>query len=93
LGRQYEKDGLIRKLRYELTGFRKQEIVRYEVNLLPEKQVYKIQPYRVGQWTQSGRLVGAARFFQVMSKLDLKKNQASGRYSWYVIQSFGGNSR
>jgi len=62
----YEKDGTIRDLRYNLVGYLENDMILYRVNLLPDKQVYSITARRVDQWAQYGRLVLADTFFQAI---------------------------
>jgi hypothetical protein len=86
---EYNNDGTIKDLRYELITYKEGGLVHYFINLIPNKGKYIIRPSKIDQWLQYDRLVTAERFFQVVSLLNFEEIRPSGSYEWYVITSRG----
>ncbi|MBC2582435.1 hypothetical protein [Clostridium sp. DJ247] len=85
----YENDGTIRELRYELISRKEGGLVHYFIDLLPHKEKYIIRPSKIEQLAQYDRLVTAERFFQVISFLNLEQIRPRGLYEWHGISCRG----
>lgn len=86
---EYEVDGTIRKLKFELISNKEEGLVHYFIELLPDKQKYIIKPKKIEQWLQYDRLTTVGRFFHVLTLLNIEEVRPVGSYEWYVIKSSG----
>lgn len=86
----YEKSGLIRELRYQITGYKNGKLKHYSIELLPMKKEYRITESDVDQWAQYDRLIDSERFFKVFSNLKLNEMIPNKReYQWLVMRCDG----
>jgi hypothetical protein len=85
----YNTDGTIRDLKFELILRKDEGFVYYFIDLLPHKRKYILHSKKIEQWLQYDRLVTAERFFHHISLLNLADTRPSGPYEWYVISSRG----
>lgn len=85
----YQENGDIIELNYELVALVNGNYTLYRVNFNSPRNVYIIKPKKVSQWVQYDRLVPAERFFQVLDSLDFIKNKPVGDYVSYGIFSTG----
>ena len=85
----YNTDGTIRNLKFQLILRKDEGFVHYSIDLLPHKGKYILRPRKIEQWLQYNRLVTAERFFYNISLLNLADTKPSGSHEWYVISSRG----
>lgn len=85
----FEADGEIRELRYQLISRKDGDLVHYNVNFQKQRMEYIIRRIKIDQWLQYDRLVTAQRFFEVVSELDINKLKPEEEYVWYCIASRG----
>lgn len=86
---EFEDDGSIRDLCYELIVMGNEGLVHYNVNLGKEEKAYKIRRTKLDHWLQYDRLVLASRFFEVLSRLDIEDIKPRHEYEYYCISSQG----
>lgn len=85
----YNDDGLIREVKYEITGHKDGRLKHYWIQIIPDQKVYLISVSDADQWLQFDRLVNARRFFEVFGKLNLQKMKPTEQYDWYVFRCDG----
>ena len=86
---EFEGDGSIRNLCYQLIARGNEGLVLYDVSLGGGKKAYRIRRTRLDQWLQYGRLVTAARFFEVLTILDIEEIKPQQDYEYYCISGHG----
>ncbi len=70
---RYRSDGQINRLSYDLITRLHDEYIRYRVQFSSETSEYTIRQHKLGnEWLQFNRLLGAARFFEVLDTLPLQ---------------------
>jgi hypothetical protein len=86
---EYESDGEIRDLRYQLVGFGQDDMMLYRVKFNAEEKVYSISGKKVDGWLQYERMVDARRFFDVLGNLEVKQLRPKEQHEAYMLQSDG----
>lgn len=86
---EFENDGSIRNLHYELIEMENEGLVHYNVSLEGREKAYKIMRTKLDQWSQYEKSVSATRFFEVLSRLDIKDIKPRQQHEYYCISSQG----
>ena len=85
----FERDGKIKSIRFQLVGHKDQGLVHYSIDLFENKKTYMIHPSKVDQWPQNYNFVSANEFFNLMANVNLKEIVPKNEYPWYSIQVQG----
>lgn len=84
----FDKDGTIRSLRYQLVGTQDVGFVHYDIDLLTRKKVYVIRRYKIGQGIPLSSLVTANAFFDLVESIDFQ-TILHDQYPWYSARIQG----
>lgn len=91
---QYQKDGEIERLSYNVVSRSGDGFILYDVDYLAKTKEYSIQRTKVGdQWGQFDRTVFAARFFEVLDQAQVRQlSDPNGDEGNYLISDGEMNS-
>lgn len=85
----FDRDGMIRSLRYEMVGTQNVGLVHYDIDLSTQKKVYVIRRSKIQQWIQFSSLVRADAFFDLADAIDFQNILPQNQYPWYSVQIRG----
>ncbi|WP_066639249.1 hypothetical protein [Desulfolucanica intricata] len=87
---EFEKDGSINRIQFQLIGTSKSNFIHYWINFKPtDKNTYEIKRTKIESWLQFDRLISADKFFKVMHSLNFNEMMPEGKYDWYQIDCSG----
>lgn len=85
----FDRDGAIRELSYNLLKRDISDVIIYNIDLLPSKNIYTIRARRYKQWFQFDRLISEDRLFEGFSKLDISQVIPETEYAYYNVKCTG----
>lgn len=86
---EYNYDGSIRELYFEVTGYKDGKLAHYQIQMLPSENVYRVTQTYVSQWLQYDQLVETESLVKMLNELNFKDLKPEGEFSWYVLRSSG----
>jgi hypothetical protein len=86
---EFEKDGKVKSLRYQLIGNKDGLFVYYDIDFVPYKEAYVIRPGKTNQWIQYPRLISADHFFSIWRNINAREIVPQTEYPFYVAQIKG----
>ncbi len=87
----FERDGEIKSLRYQLVGYNEQGLVLSSIELFGTKKAYIIHRSKIdqGQANYNYNLIPANEFFDLLVNVNLEEILPKKEYPWYSIQVQG----
>lgn len=85
----YEKDGELKGLRYEVTWREEGQFRHASVYFHERQKKFRIRAIKVSQWLQYDRLISAERLFEKLDQINIKDLTPEGDFSYYGF-IFGG---
>lgn len=85
----YEKDGELKRLRYEVTWKKEGQLYHASVYFHEGQKKFAVRAMKVDQWLQYNRLISTKRLFEKLVQISMRDLTLEGDFSYYGFM-FGG---